>query len=102
MIYKAEQKTPLSFCTSKYYAHICSAKTSTESYPYRELRLMLTNCDGLFLCPYTPFSWLHENGTYEIGGCLSHYTFAFGRKSVGVLANTGNGSRFSAYTLKLL
>lgn len=50
-----------SFCTSKYYPHICSAKHLTECYPCRELRLMLMKYNGPFLCPYISFSWHQEN-----------------------------------------
>lgn len=45
-------KNNFSFCYFKYYSDICISETVTDCYPYRELRLMLTNCDGLFLCPY--------------------------------------------------
>lgn len=36
------------FCHSKNFHHICSSETVTDWYPYRELRLMLMNYDGLF------------------------------------------------------
>ena len=51
---KAEQKTPLSFCTFKYYPHICSANNSWLSCFFNPDRTdgYLSKYEfGLFLCP---------------------------------------------------
>lgn len=61
---------------------------------------MLTKFEGFFYALTSHFPNIEEYETYEIGGCLSHYNFAFGRKSVDVFSETGIGSRFSALTLK--
>lgn len=45
---------------------------------------MLMNYDGLFHIHTLAVLLMSVNDTYDIGGCLSHYTFAFGRKSVTV------------------